>query len=275
MDLTNPKDLRLALDLAGLKLNKELGQHFLIDRVALATIIESAQLAKDDTVLEIGPGIGTLTAALMPVAGRVVAVEKDPRFIDILQKQFSGIEVHNQDFNDFNLDEFDQYKVVANLPYYITSKILQALLTAQNPPSSITVLVQKEVARRITAVPGQMSVLAFSVQYFGRPRLVATVPATSFWPAPEVNSAILHIAVLPQPVFAADQSALFRLVKAGFGEKRKMLRNSLAGGLQISPKVAAELLQAANIKSSARAQELDMQQWRQLYDVATARQLLA
>lgn len=271
MDLTNLSDLRMALKLAGIKPNKELGQHFLIDRPALNKIVAAARINADDTVLEIGPGVGTLTASLVEAAGQVVVVEKDAHLADILKSRFPTIEVVAQDFMKFDLSALDDYKVVANLPYYITSKILQALLTAQQPPRSITVLVQKEVAERITAEPGQMSVLAFSVQYFGCPQIIDLVPAASFWPAPEVDSAILHIDLGNKPAFAADQQSLFRLVKAGFGERRKMLKNTLAGGLQIDSRLALDLLTAASISPTARAQELSMVQWQALYDQAKTR----
>ncbi len=271
MDLTNLSDLRMALKLAGIKPNKELGQHFLIDHTALNKIVTAARINADDTVLEIGPGVGTLTATLIEAASQVVVIEKDAHLADIIKSRFPTIKVVAQDFMKFDLSALDNYKVVANLPYYITSKILQALLTAQHPPRSITVLVQKEVAERITAAPGQMSVLAFSVQYFGHPQIIDLVPAASFWPAPEVDSAILHIEIGSQPAFAADQQSLFRLVKAGFGARRKMLKNTLAGGLQIDSRLALDLLTAASISPTARAQELSLVQWQALYDQAKTR----
>lgn len=268
MDLTNLDNLRAALKIAGLKPNKDLGQHFLIDRAALDKIIEAADLSPGDTVLEIGPGVGTLTAELAEKAGRVIAIERDNRLAEILGRQFPGAEIVEADFLDYDLSHLDSYKVVANLPYYITSKIIQALLTAVRPPTSLIVLVQKEVAERIVARPGRMSVLAFSVQYYGRPKLVDIVSSSSFWPAPEVDSAILHVEIDPQPAFAADAKRLFKLVKAGFGERRKMLKNSLAGGLQVSPDVVSTWLATASISQTARAQELSLAQWQKIYGQA-------
>lgn len=275
MDLTNLQDLIIALKLAGLKPNKDLGQHFLIDRSALECMVETANLSRRDTVLEIGPGVGTLTVELLKRAGRVVAVEKDSRFVGMLQSQFPKLELHEQDFRHFELATLPvDYKVVANLPYYITSSIIQALLTSANPPHSITILIQKEVAERITAQPGQMSVLAFSVQYFARPKLIQIVPRTSFWPSPEVDSAVLHMDVRRQPFFEADPKTLFRLVKAGFGEKRKQLKNSLAGGLNLTTSSVNDLLQSAGISPTARAQELSLEQWHKLYEQVEDKMLL-
>ncbi len=166
------------------------------------------------------------------------------------------------------------YKVVANIPYYITSAILRRFLEAENKPQAITVLVQKEVAERIIAKPGQMSILACSVQYYGNPELVGIVPAASFYPAPKVDSAILQVQVYDQPLFAADSRKLFRLIKAGFGEKRKMLRNALAGGLAISSEQAVQVIAAAGLKETARAQELSTVEWQELYGATEAASLL-
>lgn len=274
MDLTNLKDLRAALKLAGIKPSKELGQHFLVDRTALDKIIDAARLSKDDTVLEIGPGIGTLTSALVKKANHVIAVERDQRLVSILRSQFPSADVIEEDFLNYDLSRISSYKVVANLPYYVTSKIIQTLLSADPSPSSITVLVQKEVAQRIVAQPGQMSVLAFSVQYYGQPKLVDIVPASSFWPAPEVDSAILNINIRPQPAFKADGKLLFKLIKAGFGERRKMLKNSLAGGLQLTTETVTTWLDESSVSQSVRAQELSLEQWQKIYQQATKMDLI-
>lgn len=268
MHLTNKKTLQAALTLAGLSPTKKLGQHFLIDQVALEQIIAAAKLETGDTVLEIGPGVGTLTIELAKRVKKVLAIEKDAKFVDILRRQIPQAEIVEIDFLDFDLSQLPPYKVVANLPYYITSKIIRNLLTSKNKPVSITVLIQKEVAQRITAAPGQMSVLAFSVQYYGQPKTICDVPRFSFWPAPDVDSAVLQIDVWPQPAFAAEQNKLFRLVKAGFGEKRKQLKNALAGGLAINTATAAELIKSAGLPANARAQELDLTDWQKLYTAA-------
>lgn len=267
MDLTNKNDLRAALALAHLSPTKKLGQHFLIDKSALDRIVASANLAKSDKVLEIGPGVGTLTQALLEQAGSITVVERDTRFIEILHRQFPSVTVIEADFLDFDLDSLGKYKVVANLPYYITSKIIQKLLTATNKPTSITILVQKEVAMRIVAGPGAMSLLAISVQYYARPQLVEVVPAASFWPAPEVDSAILQIDAIGQLAFKAEEKRLFRLVKAGFGERRKMLKNALSGGLNITPAQAAMLIESANLAANVRAQEMSLDDWHRLFEI--------
>lgn len=268
MDLTDKKSLKDALALAGLKPTKQLGQHFLIDKNVLDEIVSTASLKASDTVLEIGTGVGTLTAALSIRAGHVVAVEKDARFVEILRRQFPDVQIICKDFAGFDLSGLKKYKVVANLPYYITSKILRRLLEVESKPQSITVLVQKEVAQRVTAQAGAMSLLAFSVQYFGKPSLVSVVPKTSFWPTPDVDSAILHIDIYKRSLFDADVKKLFRLVKAGFGERRKMLKNALAGGLAIQTNQAAQVIKAAGVTANVRAQELSMDDWHRLYDAA-------
>ncbi len=274
MDLTNIKDLRTALKLAGIKPNKELGQHFLVDQLVLDKIINSADLTETDTVLEIGPGIGTLTAALVQRTNHVIVVERDHRFVSVLRSQFPGATVVEEDFLSYDLSRLSNYKVVANLPYYVTSKIIHALLNTDSPPRSITVLVQKEVAERIVARPGQMSVLAFSVQYYGQPKLIDIVPASSFWPAPEVDSAILHIDIRSQPAFNADVKSLFKLVKAGFSERRKMLKNSLAGGLRLDSDTVSTLLIKSSLAQTARAQELSLGQWQDIYQQAIKMDLI-
>lgn len=267
MDLSELKNLKLALKLSGLEAKKSYGQNFLVDKDALGAIVESAELSAGDTVLEIGPGLGVLTDELVQHAGRVVAVEADAELAELLERRAAdNLAVVATDALQYDLTQLPKgYKVVANLPYYITSLLLRFLLEAENKPASITVLVQKEVAERIIAKPGRMSVLACSVQYYGVPKLVQVVLSASFYPAPKVDSAILHIDLGAEPAFAADTRQLFRLIKAGFGEKRKMLRNSLAGGLAITSEQAVGLIAAAGLKETARAQELSLAQWRQLY----------
>ena len=272
MDLTNLKDLKAAMQLSGVSAKKSLGQNFLVDREALELIVQTADISSVGTVLEIGPGLGTLTHELTARAGKVIAIEADAELAELLKKRDDqNLEVVAADALQFELSSLPAgYKVVANLPYYITSALLRFLLEADNKPASITVLVQKEVAERIVAKPGQMSVLACSVQYYGEPSIAGIVPASSFHPAPKVDSAILQIRVLPEPVFAADTKQLFRLIKAGFGEKRKMLRNSLAGGLAISSEQSITLIANAGLKPTARAQELSMGEWRQLLQALNA-----
>ncbi len=276
MDLSQLGDLRIALRLAGIEPRKGLGQHFLIDRTALEAIVAAADLRPDDTVLEIGPGLGVMTNLLTAACKRVVAVEADHVLAELLDKDAAAnLEVRAEDIMDFDLGVMGQpYKVVANVPYYLTSKIFRRLLESSTPPSVMSLLVQREVAERVVAGPGQMSILALSVQYYAQADMVGLVERHKFWPPPKVDSAILRIVRRPQPAFPADTSRLFRLIKAGFGEKRKQLKNSLAGGLNASVAVATEIIQQAKLTPTVRAQELSLDEWRRLYEMAEKRQLL-
>lgn len=267
MDLTNPDQLKVALELAGLRARKGLGQHFLVDQESLEQILASGELKPNDTVLEIGPGLGVMTLPLSKRVARVIAVELDSELAELLGRDKpANLEVWHEDVLKLDLRRLpERYKIVANIPYYVTSKIIQLFLEAPKPPQTMSLLMQKEVAQRIVAEPGQMSVLAVSVQYYGKPELVGVVERHKFWPAPKVDSAILKVDVYDQPLFAADPARLFRLVKAGFGEKRKMLKNSLAGGLNIGIELSGRLVEQADLPPTARAQELSMPDWQRLY----------
>ena len=225
---------------------KELGQHWLRDPEILAEIAEAAELSKDDVVLEIGPGLGTLTSRLLARAQRVVAVEFDGDLVRKLPGQFPGknLEVINEDILQFDLNQLPKgYKVVANVPYYITSKIVEKLMTAENKPSLAVLLVQKEVAERIAAEPGEMSILAVSSQLFAEAELDIEVPRQFFTPPPKVDSQVVILRTRTEPlVNPEDQKDFFRIVKAGFSAKRKKLRSSLSGGLGVSKDTAEQLL---------------------------------
>jgi 16S rRNA (adenine1518-N6/adenine1519-N6)-dimethyltransferase len=275
MDLSRVEDVRTALKLAGVKPNKGLGQHFLVDRSSLEGIMAAAEPGPPDTVLEIGPGLGVMTRPLTRLAGQVVAVETDPILAELLRRDApANLTVVQEDILRFNLSELPAgYKVIANIPYYLTSKIFRLLLESANPPTIMSVLIQREVAERITASPGRMSVLALSVQYYGQPDIVAVVERHKFWPAPEVDSAVLRVR-LTGSAFPADTGKLFRLIKAGFGEKRKQLKNALAGGLNISLDIATGLVKSAGLEPTARAQELGLADWQRLYQAALKLELL-
>lgn len=275
MDLSRVEDVRTALKLAGIKPNKGLGQHFLVDKPSLEAVMDAAFPGPDDTVLEIGPGLGVMTRPLTRAAGHVVAVETDPVLAGLLRRDApSNLEVVEHDILQFNLTGLPPgYKVIANIPYYLTSKLLRLLIEGPHPPSLMSLLIQKEVAERIIAGPGNLSILALSVQYYGKPELVRVVERHKFWPPPDVDSAVLRV-TLTGPAFPADPQALFRLIKAGFGEKRKQLKNALAGGLNLGPEFAAGLLKSAKIAPTARAQELDLRAWERLYRAATKHNLL-
>jgi 16S rRNA (adenine1518-N6/adenine1519-N6)-dimethyltransferase len=275
MDLSRVDDVRTAMRLAGIRPNKGLGQHFLVDRGSLETIMDAALATQDDTVLEIGPGLGVMTRPLTRKARQVIAVETDPVLAELLRRDApANLEVVEQDILQFDVTRLPKnYKVIANIPYYLTSKIFRLLLESPNPPSVMSLLIQKEVAIRITARPKDLSVLALSVQYYGRPELVQIVERHKFWPPPEVDSAVLRV-TLTKPAFPADPNRLFRLIKAGFGEKRKLLKNALAGGLNLSSDFAAELVKSAKLEPTARAQELDMKSWERLYKRAVKANLI-
>lgn len=253
-----------------MKAKKSFGQNWLRDDYTLDLIVDSADLTLTDTVLEIGPGLGTLTNKLVQKAGKVVAVEADQDLIPYLLDQaakVNNLDIVVGDILKYDLRKLpDNYKVVANIPYYLTSNLIRTLLEANNPPTVMVLLVQKEVAERIVAVPGQMSVLSFSVQYYAEAEIVAPVAKELFDPVPKVDSAIIKITRRDQPVFEADTKKLFKLVKAGFGEKRKMLRNSLSGGLQLSTAEVESLLKNAGLKPTSRSQELSILDWQKLYE---------
>lgn len=250
--------------------NKALGQHWLRDREVLAAIANDAHLTLDDTVLEIGPGLGTLTSELLRQAGKVIAVEFDRDLARKLPGQFPGtsLEVMSQDILSFDLTALPKgYKVVANVPYYITSKIVQALMTTTNRPSTAVLLVQKEVAERIAAGPGDMSILAISAQIYAEAHLGVDVPREYFTPPPKVDSQVVILTTRPQPLVAPkDEKKFFRVVKAGFGAKRKKLRSSLAGGLALSKQQVETMLSQAAISPDARAEDLSIADWCRLME---------
>lgn len=266
-------DLNLLKDqlrLAGLRPRKALGQNFLYDAASLVQIASVIDLSGMRTVLEIGPGLGTLTRLLSQKAGQVIAVELDMDMANFVQNlDLPNVKLVRQNIMEFDFGKLPKnYVVVANIPYYATSAIIRLLLECSNPPKESVLLVQKEVAERIVAAPGQMTVLAFSVQYYAKASIAGLVEASKFYPVPKVDSAILHLETYLLPQFVADRSKLFRLIKAGFGEKRKQLKNALAGGLQISAAKSLELIEQASIPANARAQELNMAHWQALYNVA-------
>jgi 16S rRNA (adenine1518-N6/adenine1519-N6)-dimethyltransferase len=248
--------------------NKSLGQHWLHDIYSLRSMAEAAHIGPDDTVLEIGPGLGTLTTELTSLAKRVIAVEFDPELAAGLAARVpaQNLEVVHSDILKFDLTTLPRnYKVAANLPYYITSKIVRMLLESPNPPAEAAILVQKEVAERMAAAPGDMSVLAVSVQFYAEATLGPVVPAELFTPPPKVDSQIIGLQRRTQPLFpdVAPQD-YFRMVRAGFGEKRKTLRNSLSGGLHLEKPQIEKLLEAAGVDPKARAEQLGLDDWYRL-----------
>lgn len=247
---------------------KHLGQHWLHDKPALEHIAECAAITPDDTVLEVGPGLGTLTSVLLRQAKKVIAVEFDEQLAHKLPGQFPGkdLTVIHQDILQFDTSLLPTgYKVVANVPYYITSKIIQKFMTDNNRPSVVVLLIQKEVAQRAAERPGEMSILAVSAQLYADVYLGDTVPAELFTPPPKVDSQVLILATKqPQLPENVTEKQFFRVVKAGFSAKRKKLRSSLSGGLAMEKTAIEALLQKAHISPDARAEDLSLKEWSKL-----------
>jgi 16S rRNA (adenine1518-N6/adenine1519-N6)-dimethyltransferase len=271
-----------------LKARKRLGQHFLIDSEVLEVILAAAELGPDDTVIEVGPGLGVLTRELARQAGWVIAIELDNELAAILKKTltpFDNVVIVNEDVLGTDpkalLQEqkpsfppaLSPYKVVANLPYYITSPVLRHFLEASVKPEMMIVMVQREVAEAIVAGPGRRSVLSISVQFYGKPGIVGHVPAKSFYPAPEVDSAILRVDVYPQPAVAVtDEKGFFELVRAGFTASRKQVVNSLAQGLGLPKTEVLILLEKAGISPQRRAETFTLEEWAQLWRAFTRKE---
>jgi 16S rRNA (adenine1518-N6/adenine1519-N6)-dimethyltransferase len=255
----------------GARPHKGLGQNFLQDPLALEEIVAAARIQPTETVLEIGPGLGSLTRYLAVSAREVVAVELDLNLLPLLKAvlaPYPNVRLVQGDILKLSPEDLiteKNYLVVANIPYYITSAVIRHLLEAKVKPRRIVLTVQKEVADRICAKPGDMSLLALSVQVYGSPRIAARIPASAFFPAPKVDSAVLCVDIYPAPLIQTGLLAtFFRLIKAGFSQKRKTLRNSLSSGLHISPMAAADFLTSAGIDPQRRAETLSIAEWQLL-----------
>lgn len=266
-----PLNAAALLQRYGLRPDKRLGQNFLQAPEALEKIASAAAIEPGDTVLEIGPGLGSLTRYLAASARQVVVVELDADLLPPLRsvlRPYSNVRMIQGDILELSPSELiDQpgYLVVANIPYYITSAIIRHLLENEPKPRRLVLTIQKEVARRICAGPGDLSLLGLSVQVYGRPEVVAAIPAGAFFPSPKVDSAILIINIHPEPLIpAALLPSFFRLIKAGFAQKRKTLRNSLAAGLHITAAAAESLLKQAEIDPMRRAETLSIPEWERL-----------
>jgi len=262
---------------SGLKARKGLGQHFLVDEGVLEVILSAADVSPDDIIVEVGPGLGILTEALAQRAGGVIAVELDDRLAALLKKtlaSFDNVTVINDDVLNIEPGELLKrqknpvYKVVANLPYYITSPVLRHFLDTSIKPKMMIVMVQKEVAEAIAAEPGDMSLLSISVQFYGKPEILSRVPAEAFYPAPEVDSAVLRIDLYPEPAVAvSDEGGFFELVRAGFAAPRKQLANSLSQGIGLPKPSVLPLLEKADISGERRAETLTLEEWARLWRV--------
>ena len=260
----------------GLHADKRLGQNFLQDPFALEAIASAAQIQSTDTVLEIGPGLGSLTRYLAASAKQVIAVELDRDLLIPLRAviaPYQNVQVIHGDILKLSPQKLiteKDYIVAANIPYYITSAVIRHLLESDAKPRRIVLTVQREVAERICAKPGDMSLLALSVQVYGNPRIVARIPAEAFFPAPKVDSAVLSVEIYPEPLIKPELiESFFKMIKAGFSQKRKTLRNSLSSGLHIPTSVSEALLKQANIDPMRRAETLSIADWQTLCETKT------
>ncbi len=261
----NPKYL---MDTHEIAPKKSLGQNFLHDPNALEKIVEIADLMPGDTVLEVGAGTGALTVRLAQSRARIIAVEIDERLLPILRQQladFPQVQIVHANILETNVAELvgvQEYVVVANLPYYITSAILRRLLDIPHKPRRLVLTIQQEVAERLIAQPGDMSLLTVSVQFYGKPTIVTRFNPAAFWPRPDVASAVVRIDVYDRPPVDVPSEALFfKIVRAGFGQKRKQLKNSLGSGLGINHAEASAILQKAGIDPARRAETLTLDEW--------------
>jgi 16S rRNA (adenine1518-N6/adenine1519-N6)-dimethyltransferase len=252
----------------GLRPDKSLGQNFLTDSNILENITRIAGVTDQDTVLEIGAGLGHLTAHLARTSKEVIAVELDERFIPVLQEnltEFENVRIIQGDILSFRTSDLvqeDNYLVVANIPYYITSRIIRNLLESELKPNRIILTIQHEVAQRMCAKTEKMSLLSLSVLMYGEPSLEARIPAGAFYPAPKVDSAVVLVNLYPDPLLnETEREIFFGIIKAGFLHKRKTLRNSLSKGLARSPSEVENLLVSASIDPQRRAETLSMDEW--------------
>lgn len=252
---------------------KDLGQNFLVDGNILTRMVALAEITENSTVLEIGAGLGSLTFFLAQTAKQVTAVEVDKDLLPIAKKilaDFSNVTLIAEDILAIDLHTLhlpDGYTVVANIPYYITSAIIRKLLTASEKPTRMVLTMQEEVAERICAQPGKLSLLALSVQVFGTPEMLMKIPSGAFYPAPTVDSVTLRINLFPEPAIPQEKlDIFFRLIKAGFSQKRKMLRNTLSSGLHLPHDQVETLLEQAGIDPQRRAQTLSIDEWGKVTD---------
>lgn len=272
--MTQYPSIHTLLKRYNLRPQKGLGQNFLTDPAALTRVVDAAQIQPEDTVLEVGPGLGSLTHYLAERAERVVAVELDNHLVAALEEilqPHSNVELVSADILEVNLANFftePGWLAVANIPYYITSALLRHLLEAKIPPTRLVLTVQKEVAERICARDGNMNLLALSVQVYGEPSITGKIPAGAFYPVPKVDSAVVKIELFPQPLFPPKQlEQFFQLIKAGFSQKRKTLQNSLSGGMNWDKARTGEILTQTGIDPKRRAQTLSMAEWGELIKV--------
>lgn len=279
--LSNPTETKAVLDMFGFSFAKKYGQNFLIDGNIVSNIVKNAGITKEDTVLEIGPGIGTMTQVLCEQAKNVIAVEIDKRLIDVLTftlRDYDNVTVINSDILKCNIEELckqyssnDRLKVVANLPYYITTPIIMELLEKNNNSviESITVMIQKEVAERLGAEPGNKDygAITLSINYYSDANIVMTVPASCFMPRPNVDSAVIRMDIYDKPPVATmDEVKMFKVIKAAFSQRRKTLVNSVSSSTDIAKETILKSLNEMGLSESVRGETLSLEQFAELSD---------
>ncbi len=269
MNLTSESTIKSLLKKHSVSPKKHLGQNFLTNNMTIKKVARAAKLSCNDVVLEIGPGIGTLTKEISTRVKKVIAVEKDENMTKILKetmREFNNIEIVQKDILKFDIAKCKKkYKIVANLPYYLTSVLIKNILESKNPPQTIVLMVQKEIAQRICSKPPKMSLLALSVQFYAKPKIISYVSKKCFWPQPKVDSAIITIEPkIGPPIKQADKDLFFKLAKAGFSQPRKQLANVFAKALSLDKKTVGMWLEKSNISPSQRAETLNIRDWKEL-----------
>ncbi len=268
------KETKKLCALYGIKPVRSKGQNFLIQEEIYNEIIKTAQIIKNDVVLEVGSGLGFLTIKLAKVAKKVIAVELDDKLAQVLElalnfQKADNVKIINQNILDISLADLglhnEKYKIVANLPYNITSLFLRKFLEIKNKPEEMILMLQKEVAERIVAKSGKMSLLAVSVQFYADAEIIKQVPKEYFYPQPEVDSAIIKLKIHQNKKFHVPEKDFFQLVKIGFSSKRKMLKNNLSAGYQISQKEAENKIKKAGFNPKIRAQGLSLDDWVKIF----------
>ena len=272
MNLTNKTVIKDLLKKHRTGPEKYLGQHFILSKKSLAKMITAAEIKKNDTIIEIGPGLGTLTQELAKTGAKIIAIEKDLKMISILketQADYQNIKIIQADARKLSIlriDSLKRYKIVANLPYNAATFLIRQWLESKNPPELMVLMIQKEVAQRITAKSPYSNLLAISVQFYADVKIIDYVKKESFWPKPKVNAAIIKIVPKKMTVLRAiaNRQSFFKVVKAGFSQPRKQLAGNLLKRLKLPRERLMEIFRNSNILSTARAENLSLDEWQKL-----------
>ena len=264
--MLNKSFIKNLLQEYNLRPNKRLGQHFLINQKVLQKIVRAAELSEKDIVLEIGPGLGILTKELAQKVKKVIAVEKDEKIVQALKeimKDYKNVEIIQGDILKIQELPLNRYKLVANIPYYLTSPLIRLFLESRQPPQEMTLLIQKEVAQRICAKPPKTNLLAVAVQLYSQPKIISYISKKSFWPQPKVDSAIIKISRIKRPKNTKTEK-FFQIVKAGFSSPRKQLANNLSKKLNLDQEKIKKALTECHLDIRVRAENLRVEDWLKL-----------